>query len=190
MSKYDSDKSFDIVGEACSTFWQEYFTPAEWLLEREKIVLKKSERPVTDQPMYVMSPEIHRYTKWKFFPHNTDSCDGYLNKIKQCIKYHIENCPLAAMKNTSIFNLHIDWDNLYRLAHSLWPRYGPFNRSESFEPIPIYPILKQEFCSQRNMHYSLGVQEEHMGIVTTKTLLCVLKQMHIVDYGRYTMWHL
>ena len=76
MSKFDSDKSFEIVGEAWSTFWQEDFTPVEWLLEREKIILKKSERPVPDQPMYVMSPEIHKYSKWKFLTEDTDSCKG------------------------------------------------------------------------------------------------------------------
>ena len=36
MSKYDLDKSVEIVGEAWSMFWQEDFTPAEWLLEWKK----------------------------------------------------------------------------------------------------------------------------------------------------------
>ena len=74
----------------------------------EKIVLKKSDRLVTDQPMYVMSPEIHEFTKWKFLTQDIDSCDGNLNRMKQYIKYHIKHCPPAAIKIMSIFNVHID----------------------------------------------------------------------------------
>ena len=43
MSKFDSDKSVEIVGEAWSTFWQKDFTPAKWLVERENSIIEMRE---------------------------------------------------------------------------------------------------------------------------------------------------
>ena len=111
----------------------EFENPAQFT---NALLLPKKSRPPAEF-LHLTPPMDHNYSVWQ----------SVTSDLKQCTRSKSTALTFADMKTVcstycdnvgldrivSLYNVRLDWDNQDVIAHSLWPRDGPFDRSEAFE---------------------------------------------------------
>ena len=59
-------------------------------------------------------------------------CGDDITKMLSVINCYEANSEIG-VEISSVHNYRLDWDNLDTLAHLLWPKDGPYDRSDSFQ---------------------------------------------------------
>lgn len=126
-----SSNDLIFVSKQIPSFKQDEFVCKDWLKEREVIILPKSQRPTAAQGCVHIVSADHHYAQWPSVTLDLSNCSD-INEMKTVIDMYQKNTTLDT-NITTIFNVRLDWDNRDSLAHSLWPRDGPFDRSDAFE---------------------------------------------------------
>lgn len=126
-----SDESVFITGEKKAKMKQHDFTTSTWLKGRHKLILDEKERPSPDVTN-VMNPIQHDYSHWREIENDLTSCIKDFEKMRTCADCHMTGLQGSA-KIETLFNYRLTWDKQDSLAHSLFPRDGPYDRSLAFE---------------------------------------------------------
>lgn len=126
-----SDESVIITRSKKAKMKQHDFTTANWLKERNILILPEKERPTPDV-INVMTPVMHDYQNWKDIEADLTCCMKDYEKLRTCAE-----SQLAVLEGNdqvgTLFNYRLTWDKQDTLAHSLFPRDGPYDRSQAFE---------------------------------------------------------
>ena len=104
----------------------------EWLKDRSTIIVNKPQRPLVTLPTIIADSEFTQLQFWTMYLSDLSTCGEDIGKMSHIINCYLDNSEIS-IHISSVHNYHLDWDHLDMLAHSLWPRDGTYDRSESFQ---------------------------------------------------------
>ena len=130
--KGDTSQDSVIITRARTVKMKQHdFTTGTWLKERNILVLPEKQRPNPDV-INVMTPIHHDYSHWKEIEMDIKSCLKDFDRMLVCAQCHMAGLAESEKLDT-FFNNHLTWDKQDTLAHSLFPRDGPYDRLHAFE---------------------------------------------------------
>lgn len=127
-----SEDSIIITSERKAKLKQHDFTTASWLKERNILILPEEQRPKPDLED-TLSPILHNYTHWNQIESDLRSCLNNYERMATCAQCHVTGMDGSDDKVETFFGKRLTWDKQDTLAHSLFPRDGPYDRSLAFE---------------------------------------------------------
>lgn len=122
----------EIVDMKQAQFKQTGFDQPIWIKERGVLMIPKQQRPpVTHGFTHNVYPPEHDYSVWKSLGSDMAKCSDW-DSMVSVIQNYIQSMSLNVHVE-SISNVRLTWDKQDTMAHSLFPRDGPYDRSEAFE---------------------------------------------------------
>ena len=118
--------------EPASIKQQEFDSPA-WRRERNTLVLPKRRRELADPDCsHIISVYDHNYPLWESLTSHMQACGNKWDALYATCRTY---ATIVQLNNRvqSVFGVRLDWDNRDWLAHSMWPRDGPYDREFAFE---------------------------------------------------------
>ena len=106
------------------------FEVKSWLQERDVLVLPSRVKADITQNLSIAR---HDYKIWKQIEKDISLCRGNYVRVTNVCREHKGKLAETSLVISSLFNKCLDFDNQDTLAHSLIPRDGNIDRSDSFE---------------------------------------------------------
>ena len=133
-------KKPDVKGKDCiithdrpAKFKTSDFDSPAWIKQRSTLILPKKDRPLpSPQCSYIVEIHDHNYGLWTSMTTDLESVAGNWEAMSSTCQMYSKSMNLTN-RIESVFGVRLNWDNRDWLAHSLWPRDGPYDRSDAFE---------------------------------------------------------
>ena len=103
-----------------------------WLKERDILVVPPISR-VKPDITEIQTVDRHDYNLWQNLEKDISVCRGNYSRVSNVFDEHSRIIPKSKLVVCSIYNKCIDYENHDNLAHSLIPRDGNIDHSDSFE---------------------------------------------------------
>ena len=103
-----------------------------WLKERDVLVVPPISR-VKPDITEIQTVDRHDYNLWQNLEKDISICRGNYSRVSNVCDEHSRIIPKSKLVVCSIYNKHIDYANQNTLAHSLIPREGKIDHSDSYE---------------------------------------------------------